>query len=161
MATNSDETGRETVRWSAYPSWAHFTWLYAFSLLAGARGLLLLRLDVSGWEAWVGGAAMLLGCVAVMRRWAQYILTSRRIIVRNGYTGREIQAAALDTLSDLAVEQGPIARFFEIGTIVIRSLSGDQVISLRGVRDPEAIKTRIEALRPAVNPPPARQPASP
>jgi len=161
VAANRDETVCETVRWSAYPSWAHFTWLYAFSLLAGARGLLLLRLDVSGWEVWVGGAAILLGCVAVMRRWAQYILTSRRIIVRNGYTGRDIQAFALDTLSDLAVEQGPIARFFEIGTIVIRSLSGDQVISLRGVRDPEVIKTRIEALRPAVNPLPAQEPASP
>jgi hypothetical protein len=103
---------------------------------------------MSGWEVWLGGATALLLCAAALRRWAHYCLTSRRVIVKNGYTGRDIQSLALDDIADVAVDQGPIAQFFDIGTIVIKSVSGDQVLSLRGVRDPNLVKTRIDALRP-------------
>jgi membrane protein YdbS with pleckstrin-like domain len=137
----------EAVRWMAYPSWAQFTWLYLFSMIAGVRGLLLVLLGQGGGVAWLGGAIALLVCVAMLRRWAQYVLTSRRIIVRNGFTGREIDALALDDISGIGVKQGPIARFFNIGTIVIQSARNDRVIWLRGVTEPESIKTRIEALR--------------
>ena len=137
----------ETVRWSAYPSWAHFTWLYCFSLVVGGRSLLALRWGMSGWGVWLGGATALLLCVVVLRRWAQYCVTSRRVLVKNGYTDRDIQALALDDIVDVTVNQGPIAQFFDIGTVVIKSASGDQVLSLRGVHEPEVIKTRIDALR--------------
>ena len=56
-------------------------------------------------------------------------------------------ALALDDIADVTITQGPIAEFFDIGTVVIKSASGDQVLSLRGVREPEVIKTRIDALR--------------
>ena len=137
----------ETVRWSAYPSWVHFAWLYCFSLMACGRSLLALRWGMSGWEAWLGGATALRLCVVVLRRWAQYHVTSQRVIVKNGYTGRDIQVLALDDIADVIVNQGPIAQFFDIGTVVIKSASRDRVLSLRGVREPEVIKTRIDALR--------------
>ena len=137
----------ETVRWSAYPSWTHFTWLYCFSLMAGGRSLLALRWGMSGWEVWLGGATALLLCAVVLRRWAQYRVTSRRVIVKNGYTGRDLQVLALDDIADVTVNQGPIAQFLDIGTVVIKSASGDRVLSLRGAREPEVIKTRIDALR--------------
>ena len=138
----------ETMRWSAYPSWAHFTWLYCFSLVAGGRTLLALWWGMSGWEAWLGGAIALLLCVVLLRRWAHYCITSRRVLLKNGYTGRDIQALAFDDIADVTVLQGPIAQFFNVGTVVIKSASGDQVLSLRGVREPEVIKTRIAALKP-------------
>ena len=137
----------ETVRWSAYPSWAHFTWLYCFCLVALGRTLLALWWGMSGWEVWLGGAMTLLLCVVVLRRWAQYCITSRRVIVKNGYTGRDLQVLALDDIADVTVNQGPIAQFFDIGTIVITSASGDRVLSFRGVREPEVVKTRIDALK--------------
>lgn len=137
----------EIVRWSAYPSWAHFSWLYCFSLVAVGRTLLALWWGMSGWEAWLGGAIALLLCVVVLRRWAQYCVTSRRVIVRNGFTGQDLQALALDDIAEVTVYQGPIAQFFDIGTVVIKSVSGDRVLSLRGVREPEVIKTRIDALK--------------
>ena len=102
---------------------------------------------MSGWEVWLGGATALLLCVVLLRRWAQYCVTSRRVIVKNGYTGQDIQALALDDIAEVTVFQGPIAQFFDIGTVVIKSASGDRVLSLRGVREPEVIKTRIDALR--------------
>ncbi len=140
----------ETVRWDAYPSWTHFSWLYLFSLVTGLRGLLLLRLGLSGWEAWMAGAVALLLCVVALRRWAQYVLTSRRVVVKNGYTGRDIQAVALADITEITVQQGPVAQFFDIGTLIVRSSRGDHVIMLHGVRYPEVLKAHIEALRPTV-----------
>lgn len=138
----------ERERWSAYPSWRQFTWLYFLSLVSGLRGWLFLRFGVSGGEVWVAGAAILLVCVAILRHWAQYSLTSHRVIVRNGYTGREIHAMTISDIREVTITQGHIAQFMGIGILVLHSMSGDRLLSLRGISDPEVIKTRIEALMP-------------
>jgi membrane protein YdbS with pleckstrin-like domain len=137
----------ETVRWKAYPAWAHFTWLYLFSLIAAVRGIRLLIFGQAAAAVWLVGALALLVCVVVLRRWAQYVLSSRRIIVRNGYTGHDIDALALDAISDVSIKQGPIARFFNIGTIVVQSATGDRTLWLRGVAEADMVKTRIQAAR--------------
>ena len=151
MITSKTELPKmdETVVWRAYPAWSHFTWLYFFSFMAGLRGLLLLKFGVSGWELWASGAAVLLVCAAVLRGWARYALTSKRVVLTNGYTGREIQALALDSVEEVTVQQGPIARLFGIGTVAIRTVGGEAVLRLRGITDPDVIKSRIQALRPA------------
>lgn len=147
VGQESRQNIEEPVRWCAYPSWAHFAWLYAFSLMASGRALLAWRQGTGGWSIWMGGAVALLLCVAVLRRWARYGFTSNRVIVSNGYTGRDIQTLSLEDLSEITVIQGPLARFLGIGTVVLRSVDRDHVIHLRGVREPEVIKTRLEALR--------------
>lgn len=141
------ETSREVLRWEAYPSWAQFTWLYFFSLMAGLRGGLFLWLGASGGKAWLGGAAILLVCAAFLRRWAKYLLTSCRIIVQNGYTGCEIQAVPINDIREVTIKQGPLARVMGIGTVVIRSAEGDREVALQGIRDPEVLQRRIQALR--------------
>lgn len=152
MVRSDDMAGQlptgETERWSAYPSWRQFTWLYFLSLMSGLRGGLILRLGVSGGEGWVAGAAILLVCAAILRHWAQYRLTLQRVIVRNGYTGRVIQAMAISDIRGITIMQGPLAQFMGIGTLVLQSMSGDRLLLLRGISDPEVIKTRIEALMP-------------
>ena len=152
MVRSDDGTGQllagETERWSAYPSWKQFTWLYFLSLVSGLRGGLFLWFEVSGGEVWIGGAAILLVCVAILRYWAQYSLTSHRVIVRNGYSGQKIHAMAISDIREVTITQGFIARFMEIGTLVLHSKSEDQLLSLRGISDPEVLKTRIEALLP-------------
>lgn len=97
-------------------------------------------------EVWLGGAALLLACVIALRRWAQYFLTSRRVIVKNGYTGFEIQALPLDQIAGILIEQGPVARILNIGTVVLRTYTGDESITLRGVSEPEILRTRVDAL---------------
>ena len=152
MVKSDDMAGQllagETVRWSAYPSWCQFTWLYFLSLMADLRGWLVLRFGVSGGEVWVAGAAILLVCVAILRYWAHYSLPSHRVIVRNGYTGREIHAMAFSDIREVTIAQGPLAQFMGIGTLVLHSMSGDRLLSLRGISDSGVIKTRIEALMP-------------
>jgi membrane protein YdbS with pleckstrin-like domain len=140
--------GAEVYVWRAYPSWAHFTWLYFFSLMAALRALLFLRFGVEGWRTWCLGALLLLGSAAAVRQWAEYALTATRVLLRSGYTGREIQSLALNNVGEVTISQGPLARFFGIGTIVIRSQGGETSVSLRGVKDPEVVKSRLDALRP-------------
>ena len=155
MVRSDDTAGQlmagETEKWSAYPSWRQFMWLYLLSLLSGLRGWLFLWFGFIGGEAWVAGAAILLACAAILRHWAQYSLTSQRVIVRNGYTGREIQAMAISEIREVTIAQGPLAQFMGIGTLLLESMSGDRFLSLRGISNPEVIKIRIEALMPRGN----------
>lgn len=146
------ETGTcaEVHVWRAYPSWAHFTWLYFFSLMAGIRALFFLRFGVEGWQTWCLGALLLVVSAAAVRQWAENVLTPTRVLLRSGYTGRAIQSLSLNNVGEVTISQGPLARFFGIGTIVIRSLSGEKSVSLRGVKDPEVVKSRLDALRPPV-----------
>jgi PH (Pleckstrin Homology) domain-containing protein len=141
-------SGTEKVTWQAYPSWNQFAWLFMVSLAAGSRGLQLFRLGLDGWGMWLGGAMALLVCAAGLRRWALYLLTSTRVVIRNGYTGTDIQTIALDDIREITLSQGPIAQFLNIGTLLIHPKSESRPLLLQGVHDPEVIKTRLQAHRP-------------
>ena len=91
------------------------------------------------------GTVMLAFCAVILRRWAHYELTRERVIVRNGYTGREISSLPLADVRAVTVQQGIVAGFFGIGTLTISSSSADRLVSLRGVRDPEEVKIRIQS----------------
>ena len=132
--------------WEAFPSWAQFSWLFLLSAVSATRAALFFRFGVSGWEMWLAGAAVLVVCAAIVRRWAHYELTRDQLTVRNGYTGREIQSLALSDVREVKVRQGLVADFFGIGTLVVSSRATDAILSLRGVYDPEEVKIRIEAL---------------
>lgn len=143
---SAGRTGHERIVWESYPSWRQFSWLYLISLLVAWRAVLFRRFDLPGWEAWLGGALALLVCAAILRRWAHYELTPARVIVRNGYTGREIGAIGLERIREVEIRRGPIAKLLGIGTLVIKS-DGERALRLRGVADPDVVKTRIDAIR--------------
>lgn len=143
----TDRSMRETVIWSGYPSWAQFSWLYLFSLLALVRAMLLARFGIAGWEMWVVGALALIGVAAFARKWVSYALTPTRVAVMNGYTGSEVDAITLEDIQSIEVKQGPVARWFDFGTLHILG-AGDRVVRLRGIRDPEAVKARIQSKQP-------------
>jgi membrane protein YdbS with pleckstrin-like domain len=143
-AIDTVQQDRQIV-WETYPSWAQFSWLYLLSAVSALRGAMFFRVGVGGWELWIIGTGLLLCCAVILRRWAHYELTRERIIVRNGYTGREIHSVPLRNVRTVTVEQGVIAGFFGIGMLTISSPSMDRMVSLRGIRDPEDVKIRIEA----------------
>ena len=138
----------DRIIWQGYPAWSKFAWLYLVSFVAGSRGLRILWQDATGWEGWLAGALALLVCAACLRQWAQYLIISNRVVMRNGYTGRDIQTITLDDIAKITLSQGPIARFLNIGTLQVHSKSGSSPLLLQGVSDPEIIKTRLEACRP-------------
>jgi uncharacterized membrane protein YdbT with pleckstrin-like domain len=144
----SERPTDEHLTWKAYPSWCQFTWLYLISLLAVLRGAVSVAFNVPGWETWIGGALALLACAALIRRWIYYVLTSRRVVLRNGYTGRDIRGLELEQIRAMSVSQGPIATLLGIGTVVIQAADGERLVRFRGVKDPDAVKARIQAMRP-------------
>jgi membrane protein YdbS with pleckstrin-like domain len=143
-----DVSTHDRLIWQGYPAWSKFAWLYLASFVAGSRVLRILWQGATGWEGWLAGALALLVCAACLRQWAQYLIFSSRVVMRNGYTGRDNQTVALDDIAEITLSQGPIARFLNIGTLEVHSKSGNSPLLLQGVSDPEIIKTRLEACRP-------------
>jgi len=137
----------EKILWQAYASWNQFAWLYLISLITALRGAILKLFSVPGWEAWFIGAVALVVCSIVLRYWVRYAITSRRVVITNVFTGQEIQAIALEDIGDISVQQGLIARFLGIGTLVLRSVRGDQVMLLRGIQEPETAQSQLQAVR--------------
>lgn len=137
----------EPVLWQTYVSWNQFAWLYLVSLFTALRGALLWQAAISGGEIWIIGAVALVLVALVLRYWVRYAATSTRLLIKNAFTGREIQTMALDNVGEVTVKQGLIAWLLGIGTIVFKSTRGDEVMQFRGVRDPELTLQQIQTVR--------------
>lgn len=138
---------KEPVLWQTYVSWNQFAWLYLVSLLAALRGALLWQAAIPGSELWGSGAVAIVVVVLALRYWVRYEATSQRVLIKNAFTGREIQAMAIEHISATTIKQGPIAWLLGIGTIVFTSTQGDEVMQFRGVRDPESTLQHIQTVR--------------
>ncbi len=137
----------EPVLWQTYVSWNQFAWLYLVSLFTALRGALLWQAAIPGWGMWVIGAVALVIVTLALRYWVRYVATSQRLLIKNAFTGREIQAMAIENISEATINQGPIAWLLGIGTIVFKSTRGDEVMRFRGVRDPESTLQHIQTVR--------------
>jgi hypothetical protein len=137
----------EPVLWQTYVSWNQFAWLYLVSLFTALRGALLWQASIPGWEMWVIGAVALVVVTLVLRYWVRYVATSQRLLIKNAFTGREIQAMAIENISEVTINQGLIAWLLGIGTIVFKSTRDDEAMQFRGVRDPESTLQQIQTVR--------------
>jgi PH (Pleckstrin Homology) domain-containing protein len=142
----SDEA-KEPVLWQTYVSWNQFAWLYVVSLIAALRGALLWQAAMPGSGLWMIGAVVLMTIALALRYWVRYVATPQRVLIKNAFTGREIQAMSIEHISDTAIKQGLIARLLGIGTIVFTSIRSDEVMEFRGVRDPESTLQHIQTVR--------------
>lgn len=142
----------ERILWEGYPSWGQFSWLYFFSLMTGLRGLIFLRAGVSGWEMWIIGAVMLLGVVVILRYWAKYLITSKRVLLRNGYSGKDMAGVDFEMIKAIEVTQGPVAGVLGIGTVEVQCQDSNRSLRFRGIKDPEVLETKLRALLPASSP---------
>ena len=136
---------KEPVLWEGGAAWSQFIWLYLIVGIMMLRVAFLVRSGMSGWSGWLVGAVTLLGIAAALRRWGRYVVTSRRVVLRNGWTGRDIQSIAYREVREISIKQGPLADLMGIGTVVIQSRQDDAVIQFRGVFDPEDVTQRIQA----------------
>jgi membrane protein YdbS with pleckstrin-like domain len=95
---------------------------------------------------WMVGAGMLLGLVVVLRYWAKYFLTSKRVLLRNGYSGKDIASVDFEMIKAVEVMQGPVARFLGIGTVVVRCDDSGRSLRFRGIKDSDVVETKLRAL---------------
>jgi membrane protein YdbS with pleckstrin-like domain len=137
----------EPVLWQTYVSWNQFAWLYVVSLIAVLRGALLWQAAIPGSGPWIVGAVALMTIALSLRYWVRYVATSQRVLIKNAFTGREIQAMAIENISETTIKQGPLERLLGIGTIVFTSARSDEVMEFRGVRDPESTLEHIQTVR--------------
>jgi membrane protein YdbS with pleckstrin-like domain len=135
---------KEAVLWEGYAARSQFIWLYLMVAMILVRVTFLFKSATPGWHGWLVGAITLLGIAATLRRWGRYVVTSQRVLMRNGWTGHDIQAIELSQVSQVSIKQGPLADLMGIGTVVIRSGQDDTAILFRGVLDPEDVKQRIQ-----------------
>lgn len=140
----------ERIVWETYPSWRQFTWLYLFSGLTAFRGVVFWKFGLPGVAMWLGGAVFLLGCAVAIRRWVKYRVTSTRVVIQNGYTGREMDTIDLKDIREMTINQGPIARFMGIETLVIQGIHPERRVQFRGISDAEVVRSRIDALKPSI-----------
>lgn len=98
------------------------------------------------------GAGLLLGVAVILRYWAKYLITPSQVIIRNGYSGKTIRCANHDIIHSIEVMQGPFAKFFGIGTVVIQCHDSDHTLRFRGIKDPAIVETKLRALLPASSP---------
>ncbi len=143
-----NEKSPERIIWQSYPSWGQFSWLYLFAMWTGMRGLILLRMNVAGWKLWMGGVVILLGLVVALRYWAKYILTTKRVVLKNGYSGKELESMEIRTIKKVDLDQGPFAGFLGIGTVVVKERDTERSLRFRGVPDPDIPMTKLQALLP-------------
>ena len=94
---------------------------------------------------------MLLGLAMVLRYWAKYLLTSKRVILRNGYSGKDMASVEFEKFKSVEVMQGPVSRFMGIGTLVVQCEDSGR-LRFRGIKDPEVIETKLRALLPPSSP---------
>lgn len=133
--------------WQTYVSWNQFAWLYLVSLFTALRGVLLWQATIPGGKIWMIGAGALVALALVLRYWVRYVATSQRVLIKNGFTGREIQAMAWEHVSEISIKQGLIAWILGIGTIVFKSTQNDEVMRFRGIGDPETTLRHIQTVR--------------
>ena len=137
----------EPVLWQTYVSWNQFAWLYLVSLFTVLRGALLWQAAIPGGGMWVLGAVVLVIVALVLRYWVRYVATAQRVLIKNAFTGHEIQTMAIEDISEVTIKQGLIAWLLGIGTIVFKSTRSDEVMQFRGVRDPESTLRHIQTVR--------------
>ncbi|MDR4478181.1 MAG: PH domain-containing protein [Nitrospira sp.] len=137
--------GNEVVLWEGYAAWSQFIWLYLIVGIMMLRVALLVRSALSGWSGWLVGAITLLGIATTLRRWGRYVVTNRRIVLQNGWTGHDIQSIPYQEIREVSIRQGLLSDLMGIGTVVIQARQDDAVIQFRGVFDPGEVKRRIQA----------------
>lgn len=119
------------------------------SFLAAAVGAQGWRLGVRWAVIAVGAVVLLRGAVVPFLRWlsTEYVLTTRRIIVRTGLLTRRGRDMPLSTVNNVSFEKTLVERLLNAGTLVVESASGSGGLTIAHVRDVETVQREVHQLR--------------
>lgn len=137
------------VIWEGRPAWGEYIFLWFFALISAIRALFIFFLPVGdpGTGAIYGlGASLFIWLALFLRRTSRYAVTRAAVHRAAGFLGRDEKIIPLQKIAAVGAEQGPLDRLFGIGTVVLNLKGGEQAERLRGIRDPEVVCRKIEAL---------------
>jgi membrane protein YdbS with pleckstrin-like domain len=135
-----------TIKWTGHPAWSEYVFLWFVTVVFGVR---------TGLSIWFGqwGTAMILatglvmsGALAVFfRHTTRYTVTADAVYKTTGLFGESESSIPIAGIESVSVRQSPLDRFFGIGTIVLH-LSEGKLERLAGLKDPDVVRRKIEAL---------------
>lgn len=138
---------KEPPLWEGRPAWSEYLFLLFFAAVAALRALLAFHTgDQETAVIYAFGILFFVGLAHFLRATTRYILTRAGLRRSAGFFGRAEEIYPLGALRAADVEQGPLDRIFGIGTVVLDFKEGGRRERLRGLRDPEVVRRKIEAL---------------
>jgi len=138
-----DTTATEIAgRTSVLHFWRHYVAAGALLLLGfvglGAEAGGLLR-ELAPWSL-IAGALLVVHALAVLFLGTRWWVTRDRVVQSAGVVSRHTQEFEITELCDVEVQQGPIARLLNVGSL--RSGQGKRTV-LSGIRNPASIAALI------------------
>lgn len=122
-------------------------------VFAPAVGVVLLGIVIS--LAWsqivgliVGVIGVVMGAVALIRYIStEFAVTNRRVIIKVGALGRQSLDVELNRVEGIDVEQSPLGRLFDYGTIGVRGVGGTEE-TFPGIAAPLDFRKHVQAVLP-------------
>lgn len=163
LPTSAPPPAKEETAWSGSPSMALLAGRIA-GLIVSAIAIPLLAYFIAGLTedgeqgaglvtaGWVVTAALvlifLISIVAgmVVLRSTQYTITNQRLLTESGLFSKRVDEIDMRLIDDSRFEQGFFHRLLGIGNVTV--LSSDKnapAFTMRGVRDPRAVREMIRA----------------
>jgi uncharacterized membrane protein YdbT with pleckstrin-like domain len=155
----------ERELWRGRPSWRSMFAFYAgrgaLALVPGVVGSLLegsghISLTAAGY---LWAATLVLIALVLLVGWLErvktlYIVTDRRIHIRQGIVSRNDHSAAHERIQNVTTRQGPLARMLGFGDVDFDTAASDDFdFTFAGVDDPGALVRLVASIE---SPVPAR-----
>ncbi|MFB6181230.1 MAG: PH domain-containing protein [Candidatus Nanohalobium sp.] len=146
----------ETLQEKAYPSIKDTTFIGSY-LIAGVMTVAVLALAASpsimglsfpGY--WFLGLLIIPLAffirVEVKRRFIEYFITDQKVIERRGLLSQTTESTMYENITDVRLNESLLERIFDVGDIKVNTAGHDgATIKLKGVKNPERVKTMIES----------------
>ncbi len=135
----------EQVIWEGRSAWMDHAVLYVFLAVGVVRAAVAVQ--QAQWPtAMLYGflIASFLGIAAWFHYGRVYRITSARVLIQSGWTGRTIQELRLSEITDVSLRYELLNRWFDLGALEIASRITEDCCTIRGVPDPEVVKSGLE-----------------
>jgi uncharacterized membrane protein YdbT with pleckstrin-like domain len=144
----------EALIWEGKPSWrstVSFLSSWALAGLVPLAVILIVRaVSDTDWPIWVGVvifvAVLVLGVLVgwIRRYFTQYMITDKRIAIRQGVLAKREQTAHIDRLQNVTINQTFLDRLFGVGMVDFDTAGSDTAeLKFYGIDDPQALRDRI------------------
>ncbi|MFZ5876773.1 MAG: PH domain-containing protein [Nitrospirota bacterium] len=146
MPPTPSRRGHEVTRWSGQPAWSQYIFLWFITAVFGVRTGLSVW-----WGQWgivvihVAGMAVFVCLAVFFRRTTKYTLTQEAIYRSAGMFGRTDERLPLSEVASVDVGRSRLDQLLGIGTVLLYREDGTSD-RLAGLKDPEVIQRKIEAL---------------
>lgn len=147
-------TDDESVVLLMHPHWRVL--LGALGALLGAVAMVVVGYVLRAQGSWVlpvaGGLALLVVVALVVppvvrRLFTQYVLTTERIVVREGVVARTGTEIPLESVTNVEFSQSVVERMLGYGDVLLESAGRSGQSRLRDVPDPEAFQSQVYGIR--------------